>query len=530
VKNSFFLVIPPQIDDSQALMSYSEAALLQWLGDLPAGNAGLSTRLLQDRIAELISLTMPPPQRLSCLEVLRPYYLRLDEALRARLISNRFPKSESEQKIAYWMLLIEKQFTIGYWMVVQELTRRNASSWLNNRLVVLSMHRTLKGLAALVVSHATLGYKVPEWVWYDIHALYQLAVKHDKHNLVVTDESDRIVAAAVTIEHIYRQILLFSLIAPAGLMQKEMLPVYSFLSTLTPLLAISRQPIAQMPVQCVLILDEDLPPRFLEADAANIQRNDNRHCYLDLSRLQQLADSPADYASAFLERYNAKPPEIGTKPMLSYELFDYLNKRWLGSHLHGDEVFQDRLDRLMVVGLELIHDWLSANQDPQAQEMLAETRSASALCCESVQEGLLSVGSLVGLRKAMEPTLQSRSLAVICKLHLNPVGPGLVFEVRQLADSCFPVHFSAPRNDGQEPYKALLYTLNDRQQLRSYIVLESVVLQEEDVINLYMSSERFPIVLKNRRNIGLGYWQFECLRIQHSDDTLTYKKNVYDFT
>jgi hypothetical protein len=38
-------------------------------------------------------------------------------------------------------------------------------------------------------------------------------------------------------------------------------------------------------------------------------------------------------------------------------------------------------------------------------------------------------------------------------------------------------------------------------------------LNENDIIRMLMGNEVFPVALNTKKNIGLGYWQFECRRI-----------------
>ena len=53
-------------------------------------------------------------------------------------------------------------------------------------------------------------------------------------------------------------------------------------------------------------------------------------------------------------------------------------------------------------------------------------------------------------------------------------------------------------------------------------------LKEGDVIRMTMNNETFPIILRDRKNIGLGYWQFECRRLEEHSIQGERKKG-YDF-
>ena len=129
MKNSFFLVIPEQKNDPQLAKAFAEPALRQWVAELPTANPGLATRLFQDFVNDLISLDINNANRLNALELLRPQFLVIEDYLRSRLIKSGFPKGEIEKKIFSLLVIIEKQFTIGYWMVARGLTRREIG-WL----------------------------------------------------------------------------------------------------------------------------------------------------------------------------------------------------------------------------------------------------------------------------------------------------------------------------------------------------------------------------------------------------------------
>ena len=54
------------------------------------------------------------------------------------------------------------------------------------------------------------------------------------------------------------------------------------------------------------------------------------------------------------------------------------------------------------------------------------------------------------------------------------------------------------------------------------------MLQESGVVRLYLNEKNFPIVLRSRKNIGLGYWQFECRQLGEQEVASKDNKG-YDF-
>jgi len=80
------------------------------------------------------------------------------------------------------------------------------------------------------------------------------------------------------------------------------------------------------------------------------------------------------------------------------------------------------------------------------------------------------------------------------------------------------------------PQKGLFYSAKELEYEKSYIITDSFMLKDDDVIRMFMNNEDFPVVLSNRKNVGLGYWQFECRRVaEKSKPTSAQAKKGYDF-
>jgi cyclic-di-GMP-binding protein len=191
VKNSFFLVIPTQETSPERLKEFELKALEQWLFELPTANPGLATRLIQDFIGDFNALKMPFQLRLDALELMRPKVLIIEDYLRSRLLKAAFPKEENDLKILQVLTAIEREFTIGYWIVLKELTHRQVS-WFQGKSLALSLQRCIKGLSSVVISHFIMGLPIPDWVWIDLHSLYKLSVTLKKESVKVSDSTNLI--------------------------------------------------------------------------------------------------------------------------------------------------------------------------------------------------------------------------------------------------------------------------------------------------------------------------------------------------
>ncbi|MDD2759191.1 MAG: hypothetical protein PHH11_02735 [Methylomonas sp.] len=529
MKNSFFLVIPEQKNDAHLAATFAEPALRQWVSELPTANPGLATRLFQDFVNDLISLEMSNANRLNALEMLRPQYLIIEDYLRSRLIKSGFPKGEIEKKIFSLVVIIEKQFTIGYWIVARGLTRREIG-WLQGKNTALSLQRCIKGLSNIVISHYMMSSPIPDWIWFDLHSLYKLAVKLGKESVRVSEPAG-IFNKSSSIEDSYKQILLLSLAYPSGLMQKEFQTVYGFIEKISELVDIEKKPVADQAVQCSILMDEDLPPSFSAPPSlAQDKRTESAQLYLNLGKLQKIVKQSDKYCSKDEARFSSLEFRKGDSQKLSAELFDYLMLRWQGKEPQGTALFSDRLNRYLAIGLDATHELLDPGLVHSGElELLTETFSDRALFCGFENEGVLSIGSLVSFRKT-DVLPHQRTLGVVCKIQLPKQDNKLIFEITVIAHQAYAVTYQEP--DAQidsEPRKALLYGVKDQNQERSYIIMESFMLKDGDVLRMYLGQEHFPIILNGRKNIGLGYWQFECRRIMEMPAQPQESKKGYDF-
>jgi phage major head subunit gpT-like protein len=76
--------------------------------------------------------------------------------------------------------------------------------------------------------------------------------------------------------------------------------------------------------------------------------------------------------------------------------------------------------------------------------------------------------------------------------------------------------------------KGLFYSKSEQEE---YIITDTFMLKDEDVLRIHViNSESYSATLKNRKNVGLGYWQFECVRIKEKKKHMpTTHKKGYDF-
>ena len=532
MKSSYYLVIPKQQDNPLRVRDFETKALQHWIDEIPTANPALATRLIHDFVTEFNTLNMSVQLRLDALELVRPSVLIIEDYLRDRLIRTGFPKEENHHKILNVLASIEKAMTVGYWMVLKELTQRDFS-WFQGKNVALAIQRTQKGLSSIIISHFLMGMPIPDWVWIDLHSLYKLSVKLKKDTAKV-DHDIFHSSRSATPEDCYKQILLLSLANPTGLMQKEILSVYSLIETLLPTVTLESQPISDQSLQCMVLTDEDQAPFHLKEK--NIQ-SDSAKLYLNLTKLYKTleqkeklnATGEGRFSSSYVANRNNENP--------SSELLDYLYQRWLGIDLQGSPLFSDRLDRYMTIGLastfDLQKSFVAKNvlqtSNEKDLEFLVQSESDRLLSCEFKKSGVISVGSMVSFRKPDKPE-NHRLIGIVDKIELTRQNNKINFSIDLLTPLSLSVTYLPLEADPDDvALKALFYTTN-KPVPESYIITDNFLLKDEDIIKLQIQKEIFLVVLRTKKNIGLGYWRFTCSKAPEKEEPETpAAKKGYDF-
>jgi cyclic-di-GMP-binding protein len=525
VKNSFFLVIPPQQKAPQRLKAFEPKSLQQWVIELPTANPALASRLIHDFIKELNGIEMNCQLRLDALEVLRPSMLVIEDYLRSKLIKTSFPKEENDKKILDVLVSIEKEFTIGYWIVLKELTRRSLG-WFQGKTAALAIQRSIKGLSSIIISHFIMGMPIPDWIWIDLHSLYKLSVALKKQSTKVSNDNNQAKRASSP-EQCYLQILLLSLADPTGLMQNEVAHVHGFIESLATTLSLEKEAVPGQSMQCVILTDEDKPPHFQADDST---QQDIAIQYIDFTRLYKTLAQKEKWASKAEARFSSLHILKNNSNMPSPELLDYLEQRWSGIDLQGTPFFSDRLDRYIAIGLDATHALqdVMGTQDTKNLEFLSHSANDRLLSCVFNKTGLLSVGSLISFRKTDAPE-HKRSLGIINKLIVGKPNGRIDFGLQLLAEQTIAVTFQQlNEKETDKPQKALFYIQKENNLEKGYIMIDTFILKDGDVVRLFMNDENFPITLLSRKNVGLGYWQFECRRIAEQEKPRASKKG-YDF-
>jgi cyclic-di-GMP-binding protein len=316
-------------------------------------------------------------------------------------------------------------------------------------------------------------------------------------------------------------------------MQKEILQVYSFIEVLFPLFNLSRVAVEGQQMQFAVITDQDKSP-FVQVEMNTVR--DSATLYIDLTRLYKALEKKDRFINPTQTRFSSLHVLKNNEEKPTAELLDYLEQRWSGMELQTEAIFSDRLDRYLAIGMAPAHSIQSSEltqnnnigNDETEQEMLVHSESDRLLYCVFNKTGVLSVGHLISFRKADQPR-QKRSLAIVNELIVAKQSGKISFGVRLLTTHYHAVEYAMTNAaDAAGSYKGLFYNADEQFGEASFLIVDNFMLKEADLVKMLMRGENIYLILKHKKNIGLGYWQFECQRIAAKTDKQQPKKG-YDF-
>ncbi|MCK5924821.1 MAG: hypothetical protein KAG10_02905, partial [Methylococcales bacterium] len=303
----------------------------------------------------------------------------------------------------------------------------------------------------------------------------------------------------------YLQILLLSLLDTGTLTQNELQQIYEALNKLSLFPCLEEQLIITQALQCYVHIDEDVPPTFEEKE----DETEFKQLYFNFTRLHKEIKTLKKTAVIKNDRFN-----IIMNAKLSRQLLSYLDQCWLGKLTDESPCFIDRLDRFFTIGLENTYDLLCSNAQVQHKplEYLGESCSPKGLSYLFDEKELISIGSLVSFRK-IDTQQNQRFLGIVSKIMVDKHQSCYIeFNVSLISSEIHAASFSFRDEDGENlAQKALFYQQKQENQVdKSFLIINSHVLKEQDMIELQLVSDCLWIELLNKKNIGLGYWQFEC--------------------
>jgi hypothetical protein len=222
--NTIRLKVPRQELDHSSFFSTEEAAVDQWIDDLPMANLGQTTRQLYKALSELNQVRLVPSKRIAILEKMRKPLYYVSESLTKHYLNQPLVLPHQARKVADLAQALHTQLASGYTIVATH------SSALGNRLgigkskdlIALSLHRAITEHSLNLQRHYQLYEQANAGIWLSLHQLYCLARQHKLLDKTIDDSA----MGGGTLEANYIRALLLGSCKPNELRQQDFKAIF----------------------------------------------------------------------------------------------------------------------------------------------------------------------------------------------------------------------------------------------------------------------------------------------------------------
>ena len=250
--------------------------LERWTAELPIGNTTVATHQMLEKLKTLNSTRYNYKDRLQLQNSLRPVLTELLHAIRQPLRQTAIPLDHQELYRANLLQTLLEQMAVGYKCVVNELSATPKLKDYDRMLLAEAIYLAMVFLNQRLVDSYGMYLPEPEKVWSDLHQLYQYAEQRQLLNMPIDDPfPDTPLPVKLTIDFIYKRIILLALAEPYHLMQYEADDMYRLISSSVENCVI--EPFTEFVThgEYIIELESDTGPRFITSEA-HVQRDNAR--------------------------------------------------------------------------------------------------------------------------------------------------------------------------------------------------------------------------------------------------------------
>ncbi len=208
-----------------------------WISALPMANIGETSRQVFKTIVELNRLEVPNLNRIKVVELFRQPIAYISRNLRKHYFDLPFPLSPRNQKVAVLCREFHSELANSYKHVIVSVVNEGQEQT-EQKLLIIAIHQALYYLLLALRYSAVVYSPYPANIWKEIHLLYSLAAQHNLEKTSVR-ENGKNDGATSTILDLYKRCLLFAMIPPYRLRQREIEYVFQRLHELAPYLQIT---------------------------------------------------------------------------------------------------------------------------------------------------------------------------------------------------------------------------------------------------------------------------------------------------
>ncbi len=342
-------ILPERSTPDKLEDEYDHKAFKQWISDLPIGNVGNVARSLHYEINRHNRLDMSPLERFEAMQMMLPALAFVREGLWSHYASKPFPLSKENRLIARLHLELLVGVVVAYKTVMSQFHSDSFTGHLLHKRTRSESVRHALFFLAEILSHEYAIYRAsPKFVWRELHGIYHYAVINDLrlNEIEVTDDD---AVDHMTVDDIYKRILLLALTDPGSLLRGEITRVSDALIDWLPEIPII--PVGSgMPSPSVFIVDatKDAPPHV--TDKTGMERI-KIGWFLLTDRLNEILDQEIS------EIRGRSKSKLRPVDLVTATLFAKLRKRWTPDAVLREERTDGSGVVEVISGIESLH-WL----------------------------------------------------------------------------------------------------------------------------------------------------------------------------
>ena len=217
---------PRKKSDGNDLFS-SITDISQWIQRNSTQKTGERARLYFQLLVEVNDLDLPVHERLVFLEQLHAPVIEIIDKLSKKYAGTGLPLAEDKSKFVEIVNTFWSEMAKGYKIIIDDLSESSfLTAFITQKDLTNALYYVLYYLNSQLYSNYMLYSDCNENVWRDIHQVYRFAAKRNLTNKVPKNQ----LSAELTIDELYKKILLFSLANPYHLSTIEMESVWLYLN------------------------------------------------------------------------------------------------------------------------------------------------------------------------------------------------------------------------------------------------------------------------------------------------------------
>jgi len=211
------LNIPERVAPDKEDFPNHPRKLKKWLASLKQANMGDYSRQIYNGIMQLNRQEMSVKFRLEDMEMLREHARHVFDQLHKYFINRTLPLPEKSLKIISLNQAVLNEMATGYKIIIFEAA--NGLNKVDNKALITSCERALHYISEILLRASQVYAEPPPGTWADAHKIYAYAEHKNIHKQDIKDIE--VIKETVSIDNLYKQILLFSLSRPNALRQRD---------------------------------------------------------------------------------------------------------------------------------------------------------------------------------------------------------------------------------------------------------------------------------------------------------------------